>query len=173
MPLVPRRVRHVGDDGLDSPSLFSPENADLLLPAATLLHRTIEVAPLNAHELQRVGGVDALVALFRRCVSMLTVTSSATALPYLVAMPLLRTLGGIAPSAECTAKLVDDANVGALDDIVRCLHLTQLPNLSEAALEACDDAESAGSKVGLLPTSRLAMEIRRVRSAVGQPPGRP
>eukprot|EP00966_Prymnesium_polylepis_P081987 1899287-Prymnesium_polylepis.1 len=42
-----------------------------------LLQAAIETAPLNAHELQRVGGVESLVALFRRCVSLLTPTCAA------------------------------------------------------------------------------------------------
>ena len=122
--------------GADSSTLFTQENAKLLCPATSLLAATIACAPLNAHELQRVGGIESIVALFRRCISMLTLTSDATALPYLVAMPLVRTLAAVAPSADSTARLSDEANIGALDDLVRCLHLEQLPNLAEAAFEA-------------------------------------
>ena len=67
---------------------------------------------------------------------MLTVTSEESALPYLVAMPLMRTLTAIAPSAECTARLALEENAAALDDIVRCMHLAQLPQLADAALDA-------------------------------------
>ena len=65
-------------------TLFSDENAKLLVPAATLLHATIAAAPLNAQELARVGGIEALVALFRRCISTLTPTSAEGDVPYQV-----------------------------------------------------------------------------------------
>ena len=135
-PLLLKVITTVDEEGEPLPALFSPENEALLLPAAKLLHLTIDVAPLNAHELQRVGGVEALVALLRRCVSMLTATSDEKALPYLVVMPLIKTLAAIAVSPECTERLGNEENAPALDDVVRCLHLTQLPNLSETALEA-------------------------------------
>ena len=108
-----------------SPSgLFSEANEPLLLPAATLLQRTLEVAPLNAHELQRVGGIEAVVSLFRRCVSMLTLTSDESALPYKVALPLLHAFSAVARCPEATARLEAEECAPALDDVVRCLHLT-------------------------------------------------
>ena len=162
--LLPQVIATVDKNGEQTASIFSDQNAKLLVPAATLLHATIAAAPLNGSELARVGGVEAIVALFRRCLSMLTVTSAAGAVPFLVALPLLKTLSAIAPNAECTAKLASEVcsgetrprcqhacahhgatplappppqeNLGALDDVVRCLHLTQLPKLLEAALDA-------------------------------------
>ena len=119
--------------GADVGTLFSEANSRLLLPAATLLHATLDAAPLNAHELQRVGGVESMVALFRRCVSMLTVTSEPFALPYKVALPLVKSFGVAAASVDCCAKLSSPELAPALDDLVRCLRLTQLPHLSEAA----------------------------------------
>ena len=59
-------IATVDDQAVELSDLFSAEKAPLLLPAAKLLHATIATAPLNAHELQRVGGIESLVALFRR-----------------------------------------------------------------------------------------------------------
>ena len=57
------------DSSSSSSSLFSEENGKTLLPACELLAATLAAAPLNAHELQRVGGIEAVVRLFTRCVS--------------------------------------------------------------------------------------------------------
>ena len=135
-PLLLKVLATVDADGLDSATLFTEANGELLLPAAKLLHATIAAATLNANELQHVGGVEALVALFRRCVSMLTTTSEPSALPYQVLMPLMWTLAAIGSCAACTAALASEENAPVLDDVVRCLRLSQLPQLPEAALDA-------------------------------------
>jgi len=110
--LLPQVIATVDKNGEQTASIFSDQNAKLLVPATTLLHATIAAAPLNGSELARVGGVEAIVALFRRCLSMLTVTSAADAVPFLVALPLLKTLSAIAPNAECIAKLAAEVSSG-------------------------------------------------------------
>ena len=65
-PLLLKVICTVDEEGADLPDLFAADNARLLLPATKLLQATIETAPLNALELQRVGGIESLAALFRR-----------------------------------------------------------------------------------------------------------
>ena len=91
-PLLLAALRSSDEDGEEDPCLFAPANAPLLVPAAKLLFNTIAAAPLNAHELQRVGGIEMLCALFSRCVSMLTPTSESDAVAVQVLPPLGRTI---------------------------------------------------------------------------------
>ena len=51
-------------------------------------------------------------------------------------VPLLRTLGDVAPSAECRAQLLTSDCGSLLTDVVRCLHFQQLPHVCEASLVA-------------------------------------
>lgn len=122
------------EEGVELPALFSEEKAPLLLPAARLLEATIATAPLNAMELYRVGGVDSVISLFRRCVPMLTPASEMESLPVACALPLLRTIAGIASSPSCLAHLTCEERLGSLADVVRCLHFPHLPSLTETAL---------------------------------------
>ena len=150
-PLLIQVLRTVDDEGHDLPDVFAADNARLLVPAVKLLDATIETAPLNAHELQRVGGVEVLISLFRRCVSQLTPTSELGSVPVDIVLPLLRTITGIAPSPECRVRLGTEDARSMLMDVVRCLHFLHLPHVCEAAMKAisllCVDEGAQGTFV--------------------------
>ena len=159
-PLLLKVIATVDDAGEAIASLFSDESAKTLVPAAELLQNTIAAAPLNAGELQRIGGLETLVALFRRCLEMLTLTSEADAVPFRVVLPVLKTLAAVASNADCTARLALDENIGVLDDVVRCLHLPQLPKGPEAALEAISALCIHPALQVILPPTHLPVSPR-------------
>jgi len=109
-------------------SLFS--KTDGLLPnACELVYYTIKCSSLNAEELRREGGLEAVNEAFGRCVTMLSQYSKEeeTDVSFQVCMFITQCYSAAAQFVQCRERLFSMPNL--VKDVTRCLHFKNLPRL--------------------------------------------
>jgi len=119
--------------------LFSKKN-ELLTNAAELAYQTIRCSALNAEELRRELGLEALTHAFNRCVTMLSVYSKDASaadggeISVHVCLFITQCFGAAAQFEMCREKML--TLPGLVKDLCRCLYFKNLPRLCLTSAEA-------------------------------------
>lgn len=90
--------------------------------AAELCYRTVNCSALNAEQLRREGGLEALRDAIDRCVSVLSSSTKSNALPAMVSENICRCFGTAAQFSACREKLSQLPSI--TNDVVRILHFS-------------------------------------------------
>ncbi|CCG58567.1 Protein CBR-RME-8, isoform b [Caenorhabditis briggsae] len=114
-------------------ALFIKGGGDLLSAAIELANYTLISSALNAEQLRRDGGLEALVTAFDRCVPMVTMSSTPDDMPVQVCIHVCDCFATASTFEMCRQKLAEMVSIfGAL---TRLLQFSHLPRLSTAAAQ--------------------------------------
>lgn len=114
-------------------ALFIKGGGDLLSAAIELANYTLISSALNAEQLRRDGGLEALVTAFDRCVPMVTMSSTPEDMPVQVCIHVCDCFATASTFEMCRQVLAEMTSIfGAL---TRLLQFSHLPRLSTAAAQ--------------------------------------
>ncbi|CAI5438006.1 unnamed protein product [Caenorhabditis angaria] len=114
-------------------ALFIKGGGDLLSAAIELANYTLVSSPLNAEQLRRENGLEALVTAFERCVPMITMSSNPEDMPVQVCIHICNCFATSATFEGCRQRLVEFTTI--FGSICRLLQFSSLPRLSTAAAQ--------------------------------------
>ena len=107
--------------------LFS-KSAPLLAAAAECCYQTVRCSALNAEELRREHGMEALETAFERCVSVLSASSKEDDVAVEVCTHIVRCYSVSAQFAACRDRLIEMPEL--VKNICRLMYYKHLTNLS-------------------------------------------
>uniref|UniRef100_A0A8R1HPJ1 J domain-containing protein n=1 Tax=Caenorhabditis japonica TaxID=281687 RepID=A0A8R1HPJ1_CAEJA len=114
-------------------ALFIKGGGDLLSAAIELSNYTLISSALNAEQLRRDNGLEALVTAFDRCVPMVTMSSNPDDMPVQVCIHVCDCFATAATFEACRQRLMEMPSIfGAL---CRLLQFSNLPRLSTASAQ--------------------------------------
>uniref|UniRef100_A0A1I8HXS4 J domain-containing protein n=1 Tax=Macrostomum lignano TaxID=282301 RepID=A0A1I8HXS4_9PLAT len=111
--------------------LFSKE-VPLLESAAELCYHTVNCSNLNAEELRRENGIEALQEAFSRCVSVITPGSKPDETPARVCVNILRCFTVAAKFEACRSRIQEQPQI--VKDLLRVMYFKHLPRLATVAV---------------------------------------
>lgn len=114
-------------------SLFLEGNCALLCAAVELCYFTLASSALNAEQLRRESGLEALQTAFDRCVPIVNLSSKESDLPVQVCIHILNCFATAAQFEACREKLSEMASL--FSNICRLLQFHHLTRLACAAAE--------------------------------------
>lgn len=127
----PMLIKTIRLETVDS-SLFS-KSAPLLTAASELAYHTINCSALNAEELRRESGIEALQEAYDRCLLAITGMTEPNAIPVQVCTHITRCYTVAAQFEECREKITEMPDV--IKDLCRVLYYRNLPALNSVAAE--------------------------------------
>ncbi|WKX89857.1 hypothetical protein Q1695_009030 [Nippostrongylus brasiliensis] len=114
-------------------SLFQEGGGALLSAAVELAHHTLMSSALNAEQLRREQGLEALQIAFDRCVPVITMSSSPTDMPVQVCEHICNCFATAAKFEACRQRIAEMPTV--FGNICRLLQFPNIPRLSSAAAQ--------------------------------------
>ena len=130
-PGYPQLLRTIRFETEDS-QLFS-KTTSLLGAGAALAYQTVRCSALNAEELRREGGLEALLEAMTRCIPMIGLSSKADDVPVEVCNFASKCMAVAARFPACRDRLAEQKILSS--EISRLLSLRHLPKLCQAACE--------------------------------------
>lgn len=86
--------------------LFS-KNVPLLSAASELCYHTVHCSALNAEELRRESGIEALLEAYSRCVSIMSIDSNPTQLHYQIISNITKCFEVACNFENCKSKIIE------------------------------------------------------------------
>lgn len=114
-------------------ALFIKGGGDLLSAAIELANYTLISSALNAEQLRRDNGLEALVLAFDRCVPMVTMSSTPEDMPVQVCIHVCDCFATASTFEMCRQKLAEMVSI--FGSLTRLLQFSHLPRLSTAAAQ--------------------------------------
>ncbi|CAB3410631.1 unnamed protein product [Caenorhabditis bovis] len=114
-------------------TLFVKGGGDLLSAAIELANYTLISSALNAEQLRRENGLEALVTAFDRCVPMITMSSTPDDMPVQVSIHVCNCFATSATFEGCRQRLVEMPTI--FGNLCRLMQFASLPRLSTAAAQ--------------------------------------
>ncbi|KAK6044682.1 hypothetical protein COOONC_17813, partial [Cooperia oncophora] len=114
-------------------SLFQEGGGALLSAAVELANHTLMSSALNAEQLRREQGLEALQIAFDRCVPVITVSSTPTDMAVQVCEHICNCFATAASFEACRQRIAEMPTV--FGNICRLLQFPDLPRLSSAAAQ--------------------------------------
>lgn len=114
-------------------SLFAEGGGSLLCAAVELCRLTLASSPLNAEQLRRDAGLEALQSAFDRCVPMVNLSSAEEDMAVQVCINVLHCFATAAQFEACREKLSEMSSV--FSNICRLLQFHHVTRLASAAAE--------------------------------------
>ncbi|KAL7076697.1 hypothetical protein ACQ4LE_003778 [Meloidogyne hapla] len=103
------------------------ESGQLLISAVELCYWTLKSSPLNAEQLRRDGGLEALYKTFCRCVPMITSSCNDTNMAVKVCLHVCNCFGAAANFEACREKIAEmKALFKGICQLLKFEHLTRL-----------------------------------------------
>lgn len=99
--------------------LFSKE-VPLLIAASELCYHTVHCSVLNAEELRRENGIEALLEAYTRCVSVMGVDSKQTEVHYMVISNITKCFEVACNFENCKSKIIELPQL--ITDVCRLVH---------------------------------------------------
>ncbi|CAI4221283.1 unnamed protein product [Auanema sp. JU1783] len=128
-----RLIRTIEIEANDE-SLFRKTGGGILLSAAIeLCNHTLMSSALNAEQLRRDQGLEALQTAFDRCYAMITMNSQPTDIPVQVCEHICNCFATAAQFEQCRQRLAELPTL--FGNLCHLLQFSQLPRLSSAAAE--------------------------------------
>ena len=127
----PMLIKTIQMESEDS-TLFS-KSAPLLAAASEVAYYTVRCSNLNAEELRREQGMEALFVAFERCVGVLSASSEETDVAAEVCRHIVRCYSVSAQFQACRDRLIEMPEL--VKNICRLLYYKQLTKLSSVAVE--------------------------------------
>lgn len=127
-PMLIKTIQMESDDS----ALFS-KSAPLLAAASECAYYTVRCSALNAEELRREQGMEALFNAFERCVSVLSASSVDTDVAVEVCTHIVRCYSVSAQFQACRDRLIEMPEL--VKNICRLMYYKHLTKLSSVAVE--------------------------------------
>lgn len=127
-PMLIKTIRMETEDG----SVFS-KDAPLLAAASELAFHTINCSALNAEELRRESGMEALQEAYSRCLAEVSAFTEPGGVPVQVLVHITRCYTVAAQFEECREKITEMPDI--IKDLCRVLYHKNLPALCSVAAE--------------------------------------
>lgn len=99
--------------------LFSKE-VPLLIAASELCYHTVHCSVLNAEELRRENGIEALLEAYTRCVSVMGADSKPTEVHYMVISNITKCFEVACNFENCKSKIIELPQL--ITDVCRLVH---------------------------------------------------
>ncbi|KAF8773592.1 DnaJ subfamily C member 13 like protein [Argiope bruennichi] len=127
-PMLVKTIRMETNDS----QLFS-KSAPLLAAAAETAYHTVNCSALNAEELRREGGLEALQEAFSRCVGVLSKSSKTEDLSVQVCVHISRCFAVAAQFRGCRERMIEMPDM--IRDLCRILYFDHLTKLCTVVVE--------------------------------------
>jgi len=127
-PMLIKTIKMESEDS----TLFS-KSAPLLAAASEVAYYTVRCSNLNAEELRREEGMEALFVAFERCVGVLSASSTETDVGAEVCTHIVRCYSVSAQFQMCRDRLIEMPEL--VKNICRLLYYKHLTNLCSVAVE--------------------------------------